>query len=278
MPLTVLYRVVACSLLLFTTIWLRAQADSSGRVIAFFTGTKDAAHISFIQDAHPWLRRECAAMGLSYDTCSNWNKMTPELLSGYRLVILLDTRADLPAARTALEQYMKKGGALLAFHFAGFALTPSAYPDNWPWYHHELLGSGAYRGNTWRPTAAWLRVEDSTHPVTRGLPHLLLSSPNEWYSWQNDLSKNPDIQILLAIDSSSFPLGTGPKPHEIWHTGYYPVVWTNRRYKMVYVNMGHNDMDYEGGTNKPLSHTFGNALQDQLIRQAISWLTGTTAY
>lgn len=41
-----------------------------------------------------------------------------------------------------------------------------------------------------------------------------------------DLRQNPDIDILLSIDSTSFPLGTGPKPHEIWHSGYYPVVWT----------------------------------------------------
>ena len=72
----------------------------------------------------------------------------------------------------------------------------------------------------------------------------------------NDLRKNPDIRVLLSIDPSSFPLGTGPKPHEIWHSGDYPVVWTNTRYRMVYMNMGHNDMDYDGGTNRQLSSTF----------------------
>ncbi|MFT3674714.1 MAG: ThuA domain-containing protein [Chitinophagaceae bacterium] len=251
---------------------LPAQQDSSRRVIAFFTGKNDLAHISFIAEAHPWLTRECAAAGLQYDTSSNWMAMTPDLLRRYRLVILLDTRPDLPQARQALEQYMKNGGALLAFHFSAFALTPSAYPDNWSWYHHELLGAGAYKGNTWRPTPAMLRVIDSTHPVTRGLPPLFRSAPNEWYSWQKDLLKQPDIRILLAVDSSSFPLGTGPKPHEIWHQGFYPVVWTHRRYKMIYINMGHNDMDYEGGTNRTLSHTFGVEAQDQLIRQALRWL------
>jgi len=251
---------------------LLAQQDSTHRVIAFFTGKNDLAHISFITEAHPWLARECAAAGLQYDTSSNWAAMTPALLSRYRLVILLDTRPDLPQARQALEQYMKNGGGLLAFHFSAFALTPSAYPDDWAWYHHELLGAGSYKGNTWRPTSAMLRVLDSTHPVTKGLPALFRSAPNEWYSWQEDLLKQPDIRILLAIDSSSFPLGTGPKQHEIWHQGFYPVVWTHRRYRMIYINMGHNDMDYEGGTNRTLSHTFGVEAQDQLIRQALRWL------
>ena len=55
---------------------------------------------------------------------------------------------------------MEKGGAWMGFHFAGFALTPSAVPQNWDWYHNEFLGSGSYVGNTWRPTSAVLRVED----------------------------------------------------------------------------------------------------------------------
>ncbi|HWJ27944.1 MAG TPA: hypothetical protein VNS32_15470, partial [Flavisolibacter sp.] len=83
---------------------------------------------------------------------------------------------------------------------------------------------------------------------------------------------NPDIQILLSIDSSSFPLGTGPKPHEIWHSGYHPVVWTNKKYRMIYMNMGHNDMDYEHGTNKELSSTFSSQEEDQLIINALLWL------
>ena len=49
-------------------------------------------------------------------------------------------------------------------------------------------------------------------------PRLSRSSPNEWYRWEKDLRQNPDIDILLSIDSTSFPLGTGSKQHEIWHS------------------------------------------------------------
>ena len=87
-----------------------------------------------------------------------------------------------------------------------------------------------------------------------------------------DLRKTSGIRVLLSIDPSSFPLGTGPKPHEIWHSGYYPVVWTNRRYRMVYMNMGHNDMDYEHKTNRQLSSTFSEPAQNELIRQTVLWL------
>ena len=119
----------------------------------------------------------------------------------------------------------------MGFHFSAFALTPSVYPQNWDWYHNEFLGSGEYASNTWRPTAAILRVEDRKDPVTRQIPPTFRSSPNEWYRWKNDLRENKNIKILLSIDSTSFPLGTGPKQNEIWHSGYYPVVWTNKNTK-----------------------------------------------
>ena len=100
-------------------------------------------------------------------------------------------------------------------------------------------------------------------------------SPSEWYRWEKDLRQNPDIDILLSIDSTSFPLGTGPKLNEIWHSGYYPVVWTNKNYKMIYLNMGHNDIDYEhkyDTTNRTLSYTLNNPIQDRLIIDGLLWL------
>ena len=104
------------------------------------------------------------------------------------------------------------------------------------------------------------------------MPATFTSAASEWYRWEQDLRTNPDIDILLAVDPASFPLGTGPKPHEIWHSGYYPVAWTNKRYRMVYLNMGHNDIDYEHKTNRELSSTFAEPIQNALITQALVWL------
>jgi hypothetical protein len=248
------------------------NAISSFKVIAFYTAKNDQAHISFVKEANRWFPKVAAVNHFVYDTTSNWKNMNPDFLSRYQVVIFLDTRPDAVDQRAAFETYMKHGGAWMGFHFAGFALTPSDYPQDWDWYHNEFLGSGQYKGNTWRPTSAVLRVENSHHPATEKLPVTFKSSPNEWYSWTNDLRKNSDIQILLSIDSTSFPLGTGPKLHEIWHHGYYPVVWTNKNYRMIYLNMGHNDIDYEHHSNKELSFTFDNDLQNELIISSLLWL------
>jgi hypothetical protein len=249
------------------------QGESSKfKAIAFYTAKNDKAHISFVHEANRWFAKLAASKNFTYDSTNNWNNMNAQFLSRYQVVLFLDSRPDSESQRKAFRDYMEKGGAWIGFHFAGFALTPSDFPQNWNWYHNQFLGSGEYKGNTWRPTSAVLRVENHTNPATRNLPDTFISSPNEWYSWKNDIRINPDIQILISIDSTSFPLGTGPKPYEIWHSGYYPVVWTNKNYKMLYVNMGHNDIDYDNKTDKELSYTFNNEMQDRLITDALLWL------
>lgn len=241
-------------------------------VLAFYTARNDQAHISFVHEANRWFPLMAERYHFTYDSTHNWNDLNDSVLSRYQVILFLDSRPDSTAQRAAFERYMEHGGGWLGFHFAGFALTPSDFPDDWPWYHHAFLGSGSYVSNTWRPVAAILRVEDPHHPATRGLPPTFRSAPSEWYRWSEDLRRNPDIDILASVDPSSFPLGTGPKPSEIWHSGYYPIVWTNKRYHMIYCNMGHNDIDYEHHTNTELSHTFDSAPQDSLILHGLEWL------
>jgi hypothetical protein len=230
------------------------------RVIAFYTAKNDLAHISFVHEANRWFPQAAAHYGFSYDSTHDWKNMNPAFISQYQVVLFLDSRPDDSAQRAAFEKYMKAGGGWIGFHFAAFALTPSDYPQNWDWYHDEFIGAGQYKSNTWHPTSAILRVEDSSHPITRGLPRLFKSAPNEWYRWEKD--------------SSSFPLGNGPKPSEIWHSGYYPVAWTNIHYRMVYFNIGHNDIDYDHHTNKELSFQFDNLYMRKLVLNALFWAAG----
>jgi len=270
-------RILLTSAIFFTfgLVVFHSQAQTQKpafRVIAFFTARNDLAHISFVNEANKWFPEMGRKYNFTYDSTKDWNNLNADFLAKYQVVLFLDTRPDSPVQREAFQKYMEHGGAWMGFHFAGFALTPSEFPQNWDWYHDDFIGAGSYVSNTWRPTSAILRVEDKQHPALKGLPETFKSAPSEWYRWSNDLRKNPNIDILLSIDSTSFPLGTGPKLHEIWHSGYYPVVWTNKNYKMIYMNMGHNDMDYEGKTNKTLSHTFGNEMQDKLILGCLLWL------
>ncbi len=271
--MSIFRKIFAVVILLTFVIGTKTQnKEPLFKVIAFYTAKSDLAHISFVHEANLFFPKLATQYHFSYDSTNDWSKLNTEFLSQYQVVLFLDTRPEAPEQRKAFQQYMENGGGWMGFHFAGFALTPSDFPQNWDWYHNVFIGSGQYKGNTWHPTSAVLRVEDKKHPTVKHLPATFTSSPNEWYSWEKDIRLNPDIDILLSIDSTSFPLGNGPKLYEIWHSGYYPVVWTNKKYRMLYVNMGHNDIDYDHGTNKELSFQFANEVQNRFIADAILWL------
>ena len=267
--------IILAASLFFENLYAQAKKPlPTERILALYSLKSEEAHLSFVYEACNWFKKICEENNLAFDSTSNWANLNSKNLARYKVVIFMDSRAEEPMQRKAFEEFMASGGGWLGFHFAGFALTPSEFPQNWDWYHNHFLGSGSWLSNTWRPTPAILRVEDPNFPVTKNLPVTFKASASEWYRWTNDLRKNPDIKILLSVDSTSFPLGTGPKPHEIWHSGYYPIVWTNKNYKMVYFNFGHNDLDYENKTNKQLSFTFNNEIQNRLLLNALLWVAG----
>jgi hypothetical protein len=74
-------------------------------------------------------------------------KLNAQTLSHAQVVLFLDTRPDDPAEREAFSN-MLHGGAWMGFHFAGFALTPSKYPQDWDWYttSSSVRGRRATRG------------------------------------------------------------------------------------------------------------------------------------
>jgi hypothetical protein len=241
-------------------------------VLAFHTVYEqmaDLAHRSYSREANAWFAKAAEENAFTYESTTDWSRLKSVTPAAGRVLMFFDNAPGAPDEQAAFRSYMDKGGAWIGFHVSAYNDTSS----RWDWYFKELLGCGLFHGNTWRPTSANLKVEDTTHPVVQGLGSVFKSAPNEWYSWQVDLRTKSNIKILCSIDPSSFPLGTGPKEFEIWRSGYYPVVWTNTNYKMVYINMGHNDMDY--GANQPLSSTFSSPMQNQLLLNAIRWLAGT---
>jgi YVTN family beta-propeller protein len=62
------------------------------------------------------------------------------------------------------------------------------------------------------------------------------------------------------LDPSNYPIGF----KDVLTSGDLPVVWTNTKYKMLYMNMGHGDK------------IFTSPIQNQLINNAVIWL-GTGA-
>ncbi|MGW2338347.1 ThuA domain-containing protein [Streptomyces sp. NPDC001685] len=234
------------------------------KVIAFYNGTWDAAHIDFVKEANQWFPQAGAENGFTYRATTDWNLLANGGVNEYQVVLFLDDAPQTAAQRSGFERYVRGGGGWMGFHVSAFTTNAAS----WPWFYNSFLGSGNFRSNTWGPTTAVLRTEDRTHPATTGLPATFTSAVSEWYSWSNDLRANPDIKILASVDPSSFPLGTDP--NQSWYSGYYPILWTNTQYRMLYANFGHNAMNYD--TNTRLSSTFASATQNRFLLDGLKWL------
>jgi hypothetical protein len=243
-----------------------AGVQATFKVLAFYSGTWDAAHIDFEKEANQRFPEFGAENGFSYTATNDWDQLDNLSSSQYQVVMFLDDSPHSDAQRNGFENYMDNGGAFFGFHV-------SAYNDassSWPWFNNTFLGTGHFVSNTWGPSAVTLRTENRSHPALVNTGATFQSSVSEWYSWQNDLRNNPDIQVLASIDPSSFPVGN--QQGNIWTSGYYPIIWTNKNYKMIYANFGHNAMNYD--TNTRLSSTFDSPVQNQFMMDALKWLGG----
>lgn len=62
--------------------------------------------------------------------------------------------------------------------------------------------------------------------------------------------------MLLSLSERNYPIGI----KDVVKWGDFPVVWTNRRYRMIYLNMGHGDEE------------FSDAVQNLLLVNAFRWI------
>jgi hypothetical protein len=237
-------------------------------VLAFYSGTFDAAHISFEREAIPWFGQQAAANGYSFSATTDWNRLTSIAPAQAQVVMFLDDQPQSSAQFQGFQRYMQSGGGFFGFHVTAY--NDSGSPAYSNWFHNDFLGTGRFATNTWGSTAETLRIDTRTHPATMNLPATIQSSVSEWYSWERDLRQNPNIQILASMDPSTFPVGDDP--NQQWRGGYFPIMWTNRNFRMLYANFGHNRMNYE--TNTTLSSTFASADQNRFVLDGLRWLGG----
>ena len=216
-------------------------ADFHVLALGFIEGG-DGAHADFAKECNEYFPQLGKEEGFTYDFSSDFEKLNDENLAHYEAVMFLNNYPYSQAERQAFERYMDRGGGWIGYHVSAFTMENKT----WDWYFNSFLGSGDFRTNTWNPTKELLKVESHNHPAVAHVPDTFMSSPNEWYGWSNDLRENEDIEILLSLDDSTFPVGD--RQGEIWYNesgeDYFPVAWANRNYNMVYMNMGHNLMPY----------------------------------
>jgi type 1 glutamine amidotransferase len=221
------------------------------KVIAFYSKAGERDHLDFAYNAIDFYKELASKRNFILDTTSNWQNLNTGFLKNYQVVLWLNDSPQNPAQRSAFESYMDNGGAWLGFHV-------SAYNDQytkWPWFVN-FLGGAVFYNNNWPPLPAILIIDDRKHPVTKQMPAKYKAPINEWYGWKPNPRLNKDVKVLVTIDTANYPLGK----KDIITTGDIPVVWTNTKYKMIYMNMGHGDQIFE------------SPLQNKMFENALIWL------
>ncbi|MGH9493752.1 MAG: ThuA domain-containing protein [Candidatus Sulfotelmatobacter sp.] len=221
------------------------------KVLAVYSTNAEPDHVQFAQDALKFFSSLAARGNFTFESTTRWEDLTDERLKDYRLVMWLNESPAKPEQRAAFERYMQHGGAWLGFHAAGY----NDKDTNWPWFV-DFLGGAVFHTNSWPPLPAHLVVDDPYHPVLAGVTGALDSPANEWYVWKPSPRLNPDVRVLISFDPANYPLGF----KDVLTSGDLPVVWTNTKYKMIYMNMGHGDK------------IFSSPVQNKLFESAVNWL------
>jgi len=230
-----------------TTVWEQPPFH----VLAFYTSNGEPDHVAFAEQAVPFFVELAKKRKFAFEATTRWEDLNADKLRGVQLVLWINDFPKKAEQRAAFEEYMQHGGGWLGFHVSGYNDESTA----WPWFV-DFLGGGVFYGNSWPPLPATLVVDDRTHPVTRNLVDRFTSPANEWYIWKPSPRANKSVKVLVTLDPRNYPVGL----KDTITGGDLPVMWTNTRYRMIYVNMGHGDK------------IFDSSEQNKLFEGAILWL------
>lgn len=214
----------------------------------------EPAHVEFAEQAVEFFRRLNYGDGFILDITTDLSGYDSDRLAEYCVVVMINTLPATAEQQAAFERYMDNGGGWVGFHAAAYNDRNTA----WPWLV-DFLGGGVFYCNNWPPQPALVEVDTSEHPVTRNLPQSFVAPACEWYQWNPSPRSNPDVEVLLSLSQKNYPIGI----KDVVKFGDFPVVWTNRKYRMIYLNMGHGDEEFTDG------------VQNLLFVNAFRWVVST---
>lgn len=195
--------------------------------ILVYTNANSHRHKS-IEKGVSVLKQLAGHEGFIMDHTEDSLMFNPRKLSGYELVIFLQTTGDIlgPAEEKAFQGYIRNGGNFMGIHGA----TDAEY--DWPWYG-DLIG--AYFESHPEQQQARLEVVDNSHISTA---HLQKS----WFrfdEWYNLKDIRPGLNILLSLDEKSYEGGTNGKNHPIaWYREFEGA-------RTFYTGLGHTEAAFE---------------------------------
>ena len=211
----------------------------------------DAAHAAFVAMAQ--------RKGWALVTTQNGAAFTPAVLARFDAVIWNNISGDVLTLgqRRAFRAWMENGGGFIGVH--GTAGDPVYF---WDWYVDGLLGA-RFQAHPMNPQfqTAKVKIEDSAHPIARGLP-AQWDMNDEWYSFKTN-PRATGARIIATLDESSYkPEGMAGMSLRM---GDHPIAWSRcigpgrNKGRMFYSAIGH------------LPGRYADPVYVQMLEQAIDW-------
>ena len=166
--------------------------------------------------------------GFAVDSTEDPARFTDTELARYKVVVFLCTTGDIldPGQKAAFERYIRSGGGFVGIHSA----SDTEY--QWTWYGRLV---GAYFASHPEIQRATVRIEDPSHPSTKGLP-ASWERTDEWYNFRS----NPRgvAHILATLDETTYSGGKMGDDH--------PIVWCQAidSGRSWYTALGHTSESY----------------------------------
>ncbi len=220
------------------------------KALIYYDSTAEEAHVQFDRQAIQFFHKLTYGEGYILKITTDFG-LYADSLNNFDIIIMLNGMPTNRRERKAFERYMEHGGGWMGFHAAAYNDRNTA----WPWLN-EFLGCGHFLCNNWPPQPALVESDKPAHTVMRTLPPSFVAPASEFYQWSPSPRLNPDVDVLLSISPKMYPFGI----KDVVNSGDFPVVWTNRKYRMIYLNMGHGD------------ECFIDATQNLLFVNAFRWV------
>ncbi|MEM7656695.1 MAG: ThuA domain-containing protein [Bacteroidota bacterium] len=160
--------------------------------------------------------------GFSVDTTEDASVFVEDQLKNYNVLIFLNTTGDVlnDAQQLEMNRFIQAGGGYVGIH----AAADTEY--EWEWYG-KLVGA-YFNGHPNDPNVREASIDrlNAEHISTEHLPDRWTRT-DEWYNFK---AIQPDLQVLLNLDETSYEGGTNGDNHPIawyhdfdggraWYTG-----------------------------------------------------------
>jgi len=239
--------------LVFVLVSYNMRRAPAYHVLVVASLAKD--HVRMIDSARPMFEKLAAENNFAFDFTKDTSVINDANLANYQVFVMLHLAPfDMSyAQQNALQKFIEQGKGWVGIHAAG--LTGRQFKPNntyWEWFEH-FMGDVTYSPHPAFQKAT-LIFEDRNHPATKNMPPSIVIS-DEWYEWNR--SVRGSVRVLARADESTYKQN---KP-----MGDHPLIWTNEKYNMIYIGVGHDtsvcsNRDYQVLVKDAIAWTASNAM------------------